>query len=158
MHSHIMVSYDGSDESLDALDEAKQILQDAPAMKLDIVQVIDEAVLEPPMDMTWGNSMTGYSTVDPQVVARLHERAVQRALDKMHETLDAHLQGIPNPVAFHVEPQTVSVADSLLDFAKHHDIDLIIMGCRGLGAIRGVLGSVSYAVLRGADVPVLIVK
>lgn len=158
MHSHIMVSYDGSDESLHALDEAKQILQDAPAMKLDIVQVIDEAVLEPPLDLTWGNSMAGYSVVDPEIVARLHERAVNRVREKMHGALDAHLEGVPNPVAFHVEPQTVSIADSLLDFAKHHDVDLIIMGCRGLGAIRGVLGSVSYAVLRGAQVPVLIVK
>ncbi|MFR4802462.1 MAG: universal stress protein [Eggerthellaceae bacterium] len=32
------------------------------------------------------------------------------------------------------------------------------MGSRGLGALRGILGSVSSYVLRNADVPVLIVK
>ena len=32
------------------------------------------------------------------------------------------------------------------------------MGRRGLGALRGMLGSVSYAVLRNADMPVLTVK
>ena len=36
--------------------------------------------------------------------------------------------------------------------------DCIVMGRRGLGAIRGAIGSVSYSVLRSVDLPVLIVK
>lgn len=158
MHSHIMVSYDGSEESLHALEEAKAILQDAPQMKLDIVQVIDGTGLEGPIDLTWGNTMTGYTVVDPQVVMSLHEKAVDRALAALHEALDEQVAGLSNPVSFHIEPETISIADSLLDFARRENVDLIVMGCRGLGAIRGVLGSVSYAVLRGSQVPVLIVK
>ena len=43
--------------------------------------------------------------------------------------------------------------------ALHREIDpLLSMGSRGLGALRGILGSVSSYVLRNADVPVLIVK
>ena len=39
------------------------------------------------------------------------------------------------------------------------DVDLVVLGARGLGAIeRFVLGSVSEGVLRHADRPVLIVK
>lgn len=158
MHSHIMVSFDGSEESLHALDEAKEILQTSPAMTLDIVQVIDGSVWEPPMDLSWDNAAAGYPTIDPEIAARQYEQAVKQATENMHGALDARLADVPNTVVFHVEPQMMSTADALLDFARRHRIDLIVMGCRGLGAIRGVLGSVSYAVLRRSDVPVLVVK
>ena len=39
-----------------------------------------------------------------------------------------------------------------------HDVDLVVMGCRGLDAVRGMIGSVSAAVLRSVDCPVLVVK
>ena len=48
--------------------------------------------------------------------------------------------------------------DALVYYAKKHDADLIVMGRRGLGGLRGMLGSVSYGVLHGADIPVLTVK
>lgn len=43
------------------------------------------------------------------------------------------------------------------EFAESGNYDLIIMGCRGLTALRGALGSVSYAVMRSVDIPVMIV-
>ena len=47
---------------------------------------------------------------------------------------------------------------AILEYAHTHHIDLIVMGSRGLSAVAGVLGSVSYAVLRNAECPVLIEK
>ena len=47
---------------------------------------------------------------------------------------------------------------AILDYAEEHKVDLIVMGCRGLNAVAGMLGSVSYAVLRNAECPVLIEK
>ena len=48
--------------------------------------------------------------------------------------------------------------EQIVAFADEHACDLIVMGSRGLGALRGILGSVSSHVLREAAVPVLIVK
>ena len=45
---------------------------------------------------------------------------------------------------------------AILEYAHTHHIDLIVMGSRGLSAVAGVLGSVSYAVLRNAECPVMI--
>ncbi|MFR1640667.1 MAG: universal stress protein [Eggerthellaceae bacterium] len=51
-----------------------------------------------------------------------------------------------------------SPAVGIADYADEHECDLIVMGRRGLGALRGMLGSVSYGVLHAANVPVLTVK
>ena len=48
--------------------------------------------------------------------------------------------------------------DTIVDASKYYNCDIIVMGSRGLGAIRGMLGSVSFGVLRNAELPVLIVK
>ena len=56
----------------------------------------------------------------------------------------------------HVDP--AKPAQAIVSYAHERDCDVIMMGSRGLNAVRGVLGSVSYAVLSTAKMPVLIVK
>ena len=46
----------------------------------------------------------------------------------------------------------------ICSYAKDNGIDCIIMGRRGRGGIRASLGSVSTAVLRNTDLPVMVVK
>ena len=47
----------------------------------------------------------------------------------------------------------------IVDTAKAKDIDLIVIGSRGLSGIKGLfLGSVSHDVVRSAKQPVLVVK
>ena len=48
--------------------------------------------------------------------------------------------------------------DSITAYADEGGYDCIVMGHRGLGAVRGMLGSVCYSVLHKTNVPVLIVK
>lgn len=50
-------------------------------------------------------------------------------------------------------------ARTIVNFAKQHKMDLIVMGSRGLGDVEGyLLGSVSHKVTSLASMPVLVVK
>jgi nucleotide-binding universal stress UspA family protein len=49
--------------------------------------------------------------------------------------------------------------DALVEYANSHDVDLIVVGSRGHGAITGtLLGSVSLGLLRAASRPVAVVR
>jgi nucleotide-binding universal stress UspA family protein len=61
-------------------------------------------------------------------------------------------------IAFESEVVAGDPARVLLDAAERHHCQLIVMGARGRGPVKGLLlGSVSQAVLQGARLPVTIV-
>jgi nucleotide-binding universal stress UspA family protein len=50
-------------------------------------------------------------------------------------------------------------AKAILDAAKSNEVDIIVMGSRGLGGMKGLtLGSISHAVVQHSKVPVLVVR
>ena len=73
--------------------------------------------------------------------------------------LDRALEMVPVGVTKESFSDTGSPAVVILDFAETNDIDLIVMGSRGLGVVKGVLlGSVSQYVVEQSKCPVLVVK
>ena len=73
--------------------------------------------------------------------------------------LDRALEMVPEGGAKESFSDTGSPAVVILDFAETNDIDLIVMGSRGLGVVKGVLlGSVSQYVVEQSKCPVLVVK
>lgn len=48
--------------------------------------------------------------------------------------------------------------DTIVAYASDLGYDCIVMGHRGMGVIRGMLGSVAFSVLQKANKPVLVVK
>ena len=73
--------------------------------------------------------------------------------------LDRALEMVPAGVAKESFSDTGSPAVVILDFAETNDIDLIVMGSRGLGVVKGVLlGSVSQYVVEQSKCPVLVIK
>jgi nucleotide-binding universal stress UspA family protein len=62
-------------------------------------------------------------------------------------------------VSFEREVSSGEPAQTLIDIAERHGCEAIILGARGLSAVRSaLLGSVSHAVLMASKVPVTIVK
>ncbi len=62
-------------------------------------------------------------------------------------------------IAFDRELGSGDPATALIEIAEHTGCDMIIVGARGLGALRSaLLGSVSQGVLHASQIPVMIVR
>ncbi|KUO75117.1 MAG: universal stress protein UspA [Desulfosporosinus sp. BRH_c37] len=85
----------------------------------------------------------------------------QEQLDQNGElALDATLTGIDSEqVVINKRVESGHPVTLILEYIKKENIDLVVMGSHGYGAIAGsVLGSVSQRVLQRASCPVLIIK
>ncbi|OKY80600.1 MAG: hypothetical protein BHV62_04820 [Eggerthella sp. 51_9] len=87
----------------------------------------------------------------------LYNKTIDEETEKVKEGIGDSLDSLGDKATIEVIPGYTPAAD-ILGYAEKVNADLIVMGSRGLGAIRGVLGSVSYAVLREAPMPVLVIK
>lgn len=77
---------------------------------------------------------------------------LERANEKLTEFLSSHNLKDTGEID-EGEPD-----NRIVNFAKQKDIDLIVMGARGLGLIKGMLiGSVTDAVLKSSPCPVLVI-
>ncbi len=73
--------------------------------------------------------------------------------------LDRAMEMVPSGIEKQAYSETGSPAVVILDFSLANDADLIVMGSRGLGIVKGVLlGSVSQYIVEQAKCPVLVVK
>jgi nucleotide-binding universal stress UspA family protein len=142
MFSHILVPYDGSAPSAKALDKAVQMVKNNPETKLTVTHVIN---LQPVIvgEMTFSQP-EGYQD-------QLQEQG-NVLLDKIKKTIE----GLPQA---DVIVLAGSPAEAIVDYAESSNCDLIIMGSRGLSAIKEwMLGSVSHNVIQHARMPVMIMK
>jgi len=88
-----------------------------------------------------------------EVVAMHHSENSRRMMQPAHRVLSAARLKVDEEE--HVGP----VADTIVKHAKKLGVDMIVMGSRGTGALKGMfLGSVSSRVLAQSPVPVTIVR
>lgn len=88
------------------------------------------------------------------------QRELSRQLARARAALDrAKAEAEAIAVEATYEIREGDPADEILRIASDRQADLVVLGSRGLGAIRSaLLGSVSQAVVSGSDRPVLVVK
>lgn len=155
----VLVPYDGSDHAKRALEYAKGLAAIAgDACRVRVVHIMPSGLIDE-KDLDDGGSLEGVPVglLDREEYQGLIDKALDRARKRVEEGLQDIIGDMGDSVIVDVVADP-SAVNAIVYYAKKHDVDLIIMGRRGLGGLRGMLGSVSYGVLHGADVPVLTVK
>lgn len=155
LYDNILVPYDGSPSARAALAEAARFAKDDPGLTLHVIQIADTEQLVIDKLEAEGRDFATVSATDELRAA--HDEVVAEAQERLERQVDGVTHGLMNKVNAELLEE-VNPGGQIVEYAVGHDCDLIVMGSRGLGALRGIIGSVSSHVLRNADVPVLIVK
>lgn len=137
----ILVAIDGSQAALHALAHAIALIRAGLQAHLVL------ATVQAPTFV--------YETLapSPTVLDRLTGAAGARNLE------EAEKMCREQSIAYSREIGSGEAARTLLNMATTHACDEIMMGARGLGAVRGILlGSVSQEVLRSSHLPVTVVR
>lgn len=146
--STILVPLDGSKNADNALDTAISISKKNHS-RLILLHVIDDYVLDFMTDME-GMEIPNSTTV--KIKSGLKKKAM-KMLDERSNKVSK------NGISCETEIRIGNVGDEILNYSKQNQVDLIIMGARGLGKLKQLLlGSVSNKVVINSHCPVLIVK
>lgn len=139
MFNSILVATDGSDHANKAVEQALAIAEKCQG-KLTVLCAFD------PVPTYYGEP---YFTQAIEKNTLWASDIMSRTMEKIGKT------------SVQVDNTVVQgpAAEAILDVAENRGIDLIVLGARGLGTLRGaLLGSVSQKVAQHSKCPVLIVK
>jgi nucleotide-binding universal stress UspA family protein len=138
----ILIAIDGSPSALEAARYGLQLARGGLRTGFVLATVQDPTYL-------YERLLAPDAGVLERVTGAVGTRALEQAEELFHEA----------GVAYEREIGSGDPAATLVDIARRHECTAVLMGARGLGALRGVLlGSVSLGVLRRAAVPVTIVR
>jgi len=145
MYSKILVPLDGSERAAKALVHALELAKRLGS-KVTLIHVVP--------------SLPPYINTAVDRLGHAQQSIVNELLRHGKEMLE---QVVSSNSDKGIEIDTYTVmgqpADEILEKAKSENYDLIVMGSRGLGEIKGyIMGSVSNRVSRHASCPVLIIR
>jgi len=141
---NILIPVDGSDYSIKAIEAGKQIAK-AFGSTVTILNVI-------PIELSRGAGRGNFMYV-PTIADDMPDFSEQILKDAKKP-----FEGTDIPIK--TASKQGNIADIIVDYTRQNDIDLVIMGSHGLGALKNRLmtGSVTTRVLHHIDKPVLVIK
>ena len=145
----ILIGYDGSTNSRQAIARAAELFPDRPALVLHVWESLKDVASVPPIPGLSGVLKGGLDEMD----AIGEDVSRTTAEEGTRLAVEAGLTAEP------LSTQAPGRAwRGVLAAAREHDVVAIVIGRRGIsGAERALLGSVSNGVLHGADRPVVVV-
>lgn len=146
----ILIAYDGSESADGAISAARDLLGGASGEAV-VLSVWEPLVDQALRSLRFGGRlpvMTDVAGFD----AQSEDQARQLAEHGARRAGEAGFEARPLWVA-----DKHAIADTIVDRAEELDVDLIVLGARGLTGIRAFLGSVSNHVLQHAHRPVLVI-
>jgi nucleotide-binding universal stress UspA family protein len=139
MYTEILLPSDGSDAAAVATEHALDLARRYDA-RLHVLYVVDQSAVGGMMSESTLVA-SALETEGTEVVEAVAQLAGDHGVDVVTSVVTGH------------------PSRAILDYAKEHDVDLVVMGTHGRSGIdRYLLGSVTERVVRRADVPVLAVR
>jgi nucleotide-binding universal stress UspA family protein len=153
MYKKILVAFDGSEASKHALDHAVSVA-DMIKAEIHIISVVPRVMMPVFPDEGFGAA--------PVTAAQDMSDYQERMKNVYGKSLEEAEQDIKNHYPdLQVETRLLEGRPSatIVDEAENNDMDLIVIGSRGLGGITGwILGSTSRRIVDSCTKPVLVVK
>ncbi|MEW6696948.1 MAG: universal stress protein [Bacillota bacterium] len=145
MYKKILVPLDGSDRATKALSHAVELAKKLGA-KVTLINVVP--------------SLPPYVNTAVDRLGQAQQAIIDELMRNGKEMLEQYVSSISDKT---LDVDTFIVmgqpADEILEKARAENYELIVIGSRGLGEIKGyIMGSVSNRVSRHASCPVLIIR
>jgi len=138
MYDNILVPTDGSEKSEPAVEHALDLAEtyDAKVHALYVIETKATYILTVGLS---DEDMEAYEEYGEETVTDVVERANEHGVDG---------KGVI---------KRGSVAEEIVEYAEENDIDGIVMGRQGQGAVQRYLGSTSEKVVRMTKIPVTVI-
>jgi nucleotide-binding universal stress UspA family protein len=141
MTKKILVPVDGSDQALKAIDFAANLAKQDDAT-IHLLHVYKLPIIPEGMGEYVISDRIELQALGDQIISVAQDEVRKKGGQDIEATV---MEGDP--------------AERIIAYAKDHDVDMIVMGSRGLGSFKGLLlGSVSNKVSHRADRTCVIVR
>lgn len=144
MYERILVAYDGSMMSRDAINHAKTLAKQEKETEIIIISVVEST------------GVTTNVNISRSILQELKEK-LQPQMNAVQKELTAEGYKVSTDILLNEDRD--NPGELICEYIDRQNIDLVVMGSRGLGNIKKIfLGSVSNYIVQHAECPVLVIK